>query len=144
MAGLFHASADVHTEATAPALAEIFKELGRIRGPAPADEVARIRSSVALGYAAEFETTGQIAAKLADQLVYGLPPDAFATFVPRVLAVDPAALRKAAQRTIHPERMAVVVVGDRQRIEAPVKALGLGPLQLLTVDDVMGPPPAIP
>ena len=38
-------------------------------------------------------------------------------------------VRKAAVRYIDPERMVVLLVGDRSVIEAEVKALNLGPLQ---------------
>ena len=38
---------------------------------------------------------------------------------------------------------AVVVVGDRQSVEEPLRALKLGALELRTVEDVMGPAPAI-
>jgi hypothetical protein len=31
------------------------------------------------------------------------------------------------------------VVGDRAAIEAKVKALDLGPLKLMTIDDALGP-----
>ena len=39
--------------------------------------------------------------------------------------------------------MAVVVVGDRSKVEAPIRALNLGPIKTLTVEDVMGPAPKV-
>jgi hypothetical protein len=39
--------------------------------------------------------------------------------------------------------MALVVVGDRKAVEGPLRALGLGTVRTLTVDDVMGPAPAV-
>jgi len=36
-----------------------------------------------------------------------------------------------------------VITGDRKAIEAPIRALNLGPMKILTVDDVFGPAPVI-
>jgi predicted Zn-dependent peptidase len=141
--GLFLALADVQTDKTAPAVTEFFAELARIRTPATAQEVERARSYSALGYAAEFETTQQVAARVVEKVVYDLPDGFFEEYVPKALAVDVAALQKAAQASIDPARLALVVVGDRARVEAPLRALGLGTVRTLTVEEVMGPAPKI-
>jgi zinc protease len=141
--GLFLAGTDVQTDKTGPALAEVLKELERIRLPATSAEVERARSYAALRYAGDFETTSQVAVRMVDQVVYGLPDGFYEAFVPRALAADTAALQKAARATIDPRRLAVVVVGDRAKIEAPLRALGLGELRTLSVDDVMGKAPTI-
>ncbi len=141
--GLFLGEADVQTDATGPAVAELMKELARIRTPATAAEVERARSYLALGYAGDFETTRQIAARLASRSLYGLPDDVYSSFVPKALAVGPREVLDAARAAVDLENMALVVVGDRAKIEAPLRALHLGTLRLLTVDDVMGPPPQV-
>jgi predicted Zn-dependent peptidase len=141
VAGLFQAAADVQTASTAEALAEMVKELRRIRTPAETADVERARSYLALSYAEEFETTGQVAGKLAYQWLYGLPANYYAAYVPGALGVDAAALRKAALARVDPDNMAVVVVGDRAAVETKLRSLGLGPLRVLSVGDVMGPVP---
>lgn len=141
--GLFYVASDVQADKTGPAVAEVFKELDRILLPAPADDTERARSYAALGYVGDFETTSQLADRIVDAVVYGLPDGFYEGFVPQALAVDSAGLQKAARAAIDPRRMALVVVGDRASVEAPLRALGLGPLRNLTVDDVMGKPPAI-
>jgi hypothetical protein len=50
-------------------------------------------------------------------------------------------MQKAAQAAIDPKRTVLVVVGDRAKVEAPLRALNLGEVKLLTVDDVMGKAP---
>jgi predicted Zn-dependent peptidase len=141
--GLFLAGADVQTDKTAEAVAEFLKELERIRTPAPDEEVERARSYAALGYAGEFETTSQVARKIVEKVVYGLPDGFFEGFVPRTLGVDASALRAAAEAVVDPEAIALVVVGDRSKVETPLRELGLGRLQVLSVEDVMGPTPAV-
>jgi len=141
--GLFLALADVQTDKTAPAVTEFFAELAGIRTPATAQEVERARSYAALGYAAEFETTLQVAARVVEKVVYDLPDDFFEQYVPKALAVDGAGLQKAARASIDPARLALVVVGDRAKVEAPLRALGLGTLRTLTVEELMGPAPKV-
>jgi predicted Zn-dependent peptidase len=142
-AGLFLAAADVQTDKTAPAVTEFVKELTRIRTPATPGEAERARSYAALGYAAEFETTEQVARHTVEKVVYGLPDGFFEQFVPKALEVDTAAIQKAAEAEVDPRRIALVVVGDRSKVEAPLRALNLGPVRNLTVEDVMGPVPKV-
>jgi predicted Zn-dependent peptidase len=141
--GLFLVASDVQTDKTAPAVSEVFKELDRILTPPPADDVARARSYAALGYAGDFETTSQVAQRMVDAVVYGLPDGFYESFVPKALAVDAAALQSAARALVDPKRLALVVVGDRAKVEAPLRALNLGPIRDLTVDDVMGKAPEV-
>jgi predicted Zn-dependent peptidase len=141
--GVFLAAADVQTKSTAEALTEIVKELTRIRAPATDEEAERARNYTALGYAADFETTRQIGARLTERWVYGLPEDALTAFVPGALGVGVAEIQKAAQSHVDPARMAFVIVGDRKVVETPLRALKLGPLTVLSVEDVLGPAPRI-
>lgn len=142
--GPFVAGAGVQGDKTAESLVEFFRELDGIVKPIPPDEAARARNYVALGFPAGFETTGDIASKLAELFVYGLPSDYFSTYVQRIEAVTPADLAAAARKYIQPEKLVVVVVGDRKTIEAPIRALKLGPIRVMTVEEAMGPPVAVP
>jgi zinc protease len=141
--GLFVALSDVQTDKTAPAVTEFLKELTRILTPATQEEVERARNYAALGYAGDFETTTQVARHMADGVVYGLPEGFFEDFVPKALATDGAGLAAAARSAVDPALMALVVVGDRAKVEAPLRALGLGTLRTLSVEDVMGPAPKV-
>lgn len=135
-AGPFLASAGVQTDKTADALKEFFNELNGILTPVPPDELAKARNYVALGFPGEFETTGDMARKLEELVIYNLPDTTFSNFVPRVTAVTAADLQRAAARFIQPERMAVVVVGDLKVIEGPIRALNLGPITRVPVDSL--------
>jgi predicted Zn-dependent peptidase len=139
--GVFAAAADVQTASTADALSEFLRELQRIRSPASKEEVERARNYLAFGYAEDFETTRQIAGKLADQVVYGLLEDEFTSFVSKVQNVDARAVQRAAEAEIDTGNMAIVVVGDREKVERGLRTLGLGQINVLSVDQLMGPPP---
>lgn len=135
-AGPFLAAAGVQTDKTADALREFFNELNGILTPVPADELAKAKNYVALGFPGEFETTGDMARKLEELVIYNLPEATFSNFVPGVTAVTAADLQRAAARFIQPEKMAVVVVGDLKAIEGPIRALNLGPITHVPIDNL--------
>jgi predicted Zn-dependent peptidase len=136
-AGPFFAAAGVQTDKTVESLQEFFKELGDIRQPIPADELAKAKNYLALSFPRSFETTRDVAGSLAPVFVYGLPEDYYATYTHRILAVTAEDVQRAAQRYIQPDKFAVLVIGDRKTIEAKVTALNLGPIRVVTVDEVM-------
>jgi hypothetical protein len=51
--------------------------------------------------------------------------------------VTAADVQRVAKTLIQPGRFAVVVVGDRKTIEGPVKALGLGPMSHMKIDEAI-------
>ena len=136
-AGPFHAGAGVQTDKTAEALTEFFKELDGIRKAVPAGELEKAKNYLALQLPRTFETTASVAGSLAEMFVFNLPQDYYATYVARVRAVTSADVQRAAGRYIQPDKFAVVIVGDRKTIEAGIKAANLGPVSVVSVDEVM-------
>jgi predicted Zn-dependent peptidase len=140
-AGPFAASAGVQTDKTSEALKEFFNELTGILKPVPAEELARAKSYVALRYPSGFEATSDISRRLEDALVYHLPDDYFSKYVQNIAAVTGADVQRVAQKYVQPDRVAVVVVGDLKTIEAGIRALNLGAIKVMTIDDAFGPKP---
>ena len=102
----------------------------------PDEEFHKAKNYVALGFPAEFETTGDMARKLEELVVYNLPEDTFTKFVTAVTSVTAADLQRLAARYIQPDKMAVVVVGDRKAIEASIRQLNLGPVNFISIDEL--------
>lgn len=140
-AGPFAASAGVQTDKTADALKEFFTELDAILKPAPADELSRAKNYVALRYPSAFETTGDISRRLEDAIIFKLPEDYFSKYVQAIQAVTAADVQRVAQKYIQPGRFIVVVVGDKAAIEPGIRALNLGNVRAMTIDEVFGPKP---
>ncbi len=92
------------------------------------------RATLTKGYARNFETTGQLARGLAHLALYELPDDTFVTFSPRIRALGQEEVTEAAIRHIHPERLVVVAVGDRAKIDDGLRSLGLGDPLIGTAD----------
>jgi predicted Zn-dependent peptidase len=136
-AGPFYAAAGVQTDKTSEALTEFFKELTRIHETVPADELEKAKSSLSLALPRRFETTRAMAGSLSQLYLYDLPADFYATYGERVHAVTAADVKRAADKYIVPDKMLVVVVGDRKVIEAGVRALNLGPVTIVDAAEVM-------
>ncbi|MDH4063105.1 MAG: insulinase family protein [Acidobacteriota bacterium] len=134
-AGPFFATAGVQTDKTAEALKEFFVELDGIQKPVPEAELDKAKNYVALGFPGEFETSRNLAQKLEELIVYNLPEDTYRTFVSEVHKVTVADAQTAAARYIQPDKMAVVVVGDRTQIEPGIARLNLGPVRVVPLEE---------
>jgi zinc protease len=129
--GPFVAQAAVQTNKTDSALVEFFREIERIRDePVPAEELETAKRFLALSLPATLETAPQVAGSLATLVTFGVPTDFFATYTGRVMAVTAEDVRRVARQYLHPGRAVVVVVGDRAQVEAGIRALNLGALQV--------------
>lgn len=142
LAGPFLASSAVQTDVTADALQEFFTEFDAIRQPVPTEELSRAKNYEALGFPAAFQSVRGIAGSLEEIAQYDLPRDYLNRYVDRILAVTQRDVQDAARRFITPDRFVVVVVGDREQIEPGIQALNLGPVRVLSVEDVLGEKPA--
>ncbi len=127
--GAFVALASVVTAKTDSSLIEFLKELRRIRDEtvAPA-ELAKAKAYLTLGLPGDFETTGGAAARFRELLSLGLPLDYYDRYVDRINAVTAADVQRVARQYIDPDRFDIVVVGDKAKIEAGIKALNEGPI----------------
>jgi len=142
-AGPFVARASVQGFSTRESVVEFLKELDGIRGgiPISAEEIESARQAIIRGFPREFETPEQIAARLEAVVTYGLPDTYFNTYTQRIAAVTLDDVNRVAKQYLQPDRMAIVVVGDRASIEQPLRAVeGYG--ANLTFVDADGQPVA--
>jgi zinc protease len=135
-AGPFTAQAGVQTNATDSSLVEFFKEINRIRTePVSQQELDKIKNFVALRLPDQLETTQDVAFQLANLETYGLDASFYDDYVQRVMAVTADDLRRVANQYVRPDRAVVVVVGDRQVVEAAVRAANVGPVEIREVTE---------
>jgi zinc protease len=128
-AGPFSASAGVQTAVTKESVMEFLKEIRGIRGEIPVTqaELEYNKQSLIRRFPASFETVDQIAGQLANSVVYNLPDNYFAEFISRVNAVTLEDVNRVANKYLTPDKLAIVVVGDRKTIEPGLKEIeGLG------------------
>jgi zinc protease len=133
--GLFLAGGGIRTDATAPAVQEIFKELERIRtGPPTTDELTLSKGSFAHSLAGLFESSEQTANTIGDMFTYELPLDYYQQLPAKIDAVTPDDVQRMAEKYIHPDTSVVIGAGDRAKIEDSLKKLSLGPVEVRDYD----------
>jgi zinc protease len=129
-------SAPVQSDRTVDAIAEIRRELEEFLGahPATPDEVTKIRQRDVRALSGQYETNAAVGAAIADIVRFGRPDDWVRTLRQRLEAQTDAAVRDAAAKAFRPGALTWVIVGDLDQIEAPIRALGLGELQVIDAD----------
>jgi zinc protease len=126
---------NVRTNVTAPAVREIFKEMGRLGSePVTATELDLARESFSRSLPAQFETTADSAASSGQLFIYGLPLDYFSTLPARIKAVTATDLQRVARQYVVPGKTIVVAVGDKAKIEPELRKLGLGAVETRSVE----------
>lgn len=110
-------SADVTTEKTGPSMKEIFAEIEGIRNTPPdAAEVGRIQRYMSGVFVLQNSSRGGLINQMNFVDLHGLGDDYLRTFVQKVNAVTGADVQRMAQKYIDPNRMTIVVVGDKEKI----------------------------
>lgn len=126
--GPFSIHTSVQPSATGDALREILREVRGMLGDQPmtAQELARARAAVGLGYPRGFETAQQVGRAVAQMSLHAISADHFEQFVPRLNAVSLEAVTAAARRHVQPDALTAVVVGDPAVVEPQLTSAGLG------------------
>jgi zinc protease len=132
----FLSLAPVQTDKTAPALQELVKQYRGMAGGTPisAGELKDAQDNETLALPGEFETASQLSRAYSTILEYKLPDDYYNTFTGKVLALTPEQANALAARSIQPDHLIWVVVGDMSKIEPAIRALNLGEVHKLDVD----------
>ncbi|MGH9782707.1 MAG: M16 family metallopeptidase, partial [Terriglobia bacterium] len=136
-AGPFVVSSAVRTDVTAPAVAEVFREIRRMaESPLTRDEFTLARDALVLSLPGRFETAAQEVAAYANVFVYELGTDYYARLPALFSGVGLEDARAVAKKYLAPERMITVAVGDRAKIEPELSKLDLGAIEVRDADGV--------
>lgn len=141
--GPFTAASDVQTDKTAESLKEFMNELNGISKPVTEEEVSKAKNYVALGFPDNFSSVGSIAAQLSDMVDYNLPESYFNDYIGKVLAVTKEDVRRVAKKYIDTDDMAIIIVGDKAKVEKGIKETKVGKIVNLVPADVLGPMPKL-
>lgn len=134
-AGLFSIGTAVQTEVTMAALQEAFFEFRRYLAHGPdAAEVRQARDYLAGVFPLRMETAPQLAARMAELHIFGLPLDYHHGYRERIRAVTAESIHAVLGGILDPERCAVVISGDADELQAPLEALGLGEVEVRSGD----------
>jgi predicted Zn-dependent peptidase len=134
--GAFRAGGEIVTSSTDKALVEFMKEINGIRGTRPItdEEMTAAKNALVQGLPAQFTSVAGIGRAIAALYLQDLPEDYYRKFPDAVTAVTKDDVLAAARRNIDPGHLAIVIVGDRKQIEAPLRATGIASIVLLDAD----------
>lgn len=113
LAGAFEASAEVRSAVTGDALKEFFYELERIRNDKVSDEELQDAKNFLTGvFPIRAETQEGLTNLIVAQKLYDLPDDYLQTYRENVSRVTVEDVQRVAQKYVHPDKVAIVIVGD--------------------------------
>ena len=116
---------DITNNVVGAALREILIEIGRLRSePPPATELRDLQTFMAGILVSENSTAPGVLASLRWMDLYGVDTRYFGSLIQNVYGVSPADIQRVASRYLTPDRMVIVVVGDRQALLPQLQQLG--------------------
>jgi zinc protease len=133
-AGVWYASGPVQTDKTSEAVAEFDKEMKALAGAKPIseEEFASAKQTKVRGFAQSFESYSRVVDQIERLWSLGLPMRELQTEFDDAAASTLAGALAAAKLHARPDRASMILVGDRAKIEAKVRALAVG--EVLLVD----------
>lgn len=123
--GIWATSAGVRASSTDSSVREIIKEIKLLRENGIDDgELGFIKSSIGQSDALKYESNGDKANFLSGIADKNLPSDFQARQKAILNALTKEEVKQLANEIINPEKLVIVVVGDRDKITEPLKKLG--------------------
>ncbi len=121
----------VKAEVTGAALHDLLAELSRMRDePVPAGELEEAKGGIVRSLPSQFSTVGEIAGRLGELAIHGLPDDywnGYAQAVERVSAED---VQRVAQKYLDPSRLTLVMVGPARMVRPQLDSLPIGRIEV--------------
>jgi len=124
--GSFRVSTEVNKDATAASLTEVINELENYADTGMDEaEYDYMRSAIGQSDALDYETPGKKLSLLGNILRYDLPLNYRTQQSTLLKETDRETLNTLSKNLIHPDAMAIVVVGDAATIKPELEALGM-------------------
>ena len=142
--GPFVANAGVKTDVTKESVVEFMKELNAIRDGVTPEELEFARDALLQAMTRQYESVSSLAGMLDNISQFGYPDDYLTQRAKLLQTVGKDALDSLADRYIHPEHMAILVVGDAKIVRSGLEELGYGPVIELDIDGNPLPAEATP
>ena len=120
---IFYVSTSVGIENTGKAVSEILKELNLIKEGVTEKELDFSKSSTIRKFPSNFETNRQVAYNLTTKYIYNLPDDYYDTYIDKIKAVSIEEINIAASEHVHPDKLSILVVGDKNKLIPQLKMI---------------------
>jgi zinc protease len=131
--GAFRTGGDIVGGKTDAAMIEFMKELRGILGERPItdEELQTAKDSLIQRLPGTFASVSAINSAITGLWTQGLPDDYYQQYGKMVGAVTKDDVVRVAKKYIDLDRLAIVIVGDRKSIDAPLKATNIAPIAYL-------------
>ncbi len=130
------AYAPVQTDRTGDSLEELLREFNDYLSGRPPreDELDKVVQKNVNSLPGRFETGGAVLGSLMSNQRFGRRDDYVTTLKGEYESLDVQNVRSAAEQVVHPNRLTWLIVGDREKIEAQIGDIGLGPVSFMDTD----------
>ncbi len=131
--GMFSVEVLTKSGTTVDATKAVEDEIVGLRSkPITEGELKRAKDDILNSFLFRYDTRDKILAERERLEFYGYPPDYLETYQAALEKVTLADVTAAADKFVHPEKLAILVVGNGPEIKPPLSALGMG--QAHTID----------
>jgi zinc protease len=140
-AGFYRFSADVRNEVTGPTLAEVFKEIDKMRAEgSDGAELQGAKQYMRGLFPIQTATQAGLALTLNNVYVFGLPKDYPETFRAKIAAVTAEQVKSAASTLLGSQDSVITIVGDYAKVKDQLT--GFKNITFLDADGKPVPPPS--
>lgn len=131
--GQIRAGGDIQTDKTDSALVEFVKEIRGVRGERQVtdDELRAAKASLIASLPEQLSSVFGIMQMVNVVYSNGLPEDYWSQYQAGVKAVTAADVQRVANKYLDADHLTILIVGDRAKIEAPIRATNIAPVVIL-------------
>ncbi|HEX7340965.1 MAG TPA: pitrilysin family protein [Rhodanobacteraceae bacterium] len=128
--------ASVQTNATAPSIKSALQDARDFVSTKPltAAEMQKVKDSRIHAMPGEYQTDAAVLGTLYSMALYHRPDNYVETLKPRIEKLTLKQVQAAADQVIRPDQLTWVIVGDLAKVGKSVRALKLGPVEVLNAD----------
>lgn len=130
----FRVQVMTRSASTVDATAEALKEIAGLNStPFTEVELKRAKDDILNSFLFRYDTKDKVLAERERLEFYGYPADYLETYEAAIKKVTVADLTAAAKKYIHPDQLAILVVGNQSEIKPGLDALKLGPVHPIDI-----------
>ena len=136
--GLFRAGLQTKSSTTVQAIATVKAEiLGILEQPPTAEELKRAKDGILNSFVFHYDSKAKVLAQQMTYAFFGFPADFLEQYRANIEKVTIADVSRVARQYVHPDQLAILVVGKAADFDQPLSSLGK-----VTAVDISIPPPA--
>jgi len=123
--GLIHIAMGTQSSNTAKGIEALNKEIDRmIKGGVTETELKKGKDSILNSFIFEFDSKEKVLSEKMRYEFYGYPPNFLEMFRAGIEKVTPSDVDRVAKKYLHPEKMAILVVGNSKDFDRDLKTFG--------------------